>query len=531
MRRLGWGLGEPHLRGAISALRPYRGGPANENLNQLYSRLQKQIGYQASPDESPEDAEEMDDEPWSPDPILLSTLLMDGVDLLNTNAADKKWEALSDIIDEADGEKIVFFAQPVETVGVVAAFLEKRYRVKPAIIIGNQSDQERNDQVALFQSQVGPRFLVSSRAGGEGLNMQRARRLVHLDVPWNPMEMEQRVGRVHRFGSRKTIIVDTVVAAGSREVDMYKIARDKLRLISKQLDPDRFEALFSRVMSLVPPKELEDLMGDGAPTPFGVKEQNEIGRLVSEGYQSWSNFNDAYREQADEIRRIEPGQATWPDLANFLLKTGSAETANNVTVTKFEFSGGEVDAIEEDLPALRIGSRVYVCGDTGGLPAETERNERASALGLNIEDISVRLRDAFLPERATGAGAVRRNKELDNLLSQSTVAIISLLRHSIRFEGGSSTEEGLSLKTYLVDILGQSTELSAADGAAVIRLLFQAQKVRDVENNDITNTILETETTLVSLLRKPTQQQFSESIRHAVWPVASIWVHPSLPKS
>jgi SNF2 family DNA or RNA helicase len=68
--------------------------------------------------------------------------------------------------------------------------------------------------------------------------MQRARRLVHLDVPWNPMDLEQRVGRVHRFGSRKTIIVDTTVVAGSREVDMYRIAREKLALISSQLDPN-----------------------------------------------------------------------------------------------------------------------------------------------------------------------------------------------------------------------------------------------------------------------------------------------------
>ena len=61
--------------------------------------------------------------------------------------------------------------------------------------------------------------------------MQVARRLVHLDVPWNPMEMEQRIGRVHRFMSRRTILVDTVVAKDSREVDTYTFARAKLRTI------------------------------------------------------------------------------------------------------------------------------------------------------------------------------------------------------------------------------------------------------------------------------------------------------------
>src|SRR5262249_44336930 len=153
-------------------------------------------------------------------------------------------------------------ALPVETVTLVANYLTRRYGQLPAIIIGNQSEEERFNEVAKFQREDGPRFLVSSRAGGEGLNMQRARRLVHLDVPWNPMELEQRIGRIHRFGSKKTIVVDTVVAAGSREVDMYRIAREKLAMIATHLDPDQFETLFSRVMSVVPPKELEEVLGN-----------------------------------------------------------------------------------------------------------------------------------------------------------------------------------------------------------------------------------------------------------------------------
>src|SRR5262249_5068338 len=160
------------------------------------------------------------------------------------------------LIADAGNEKIVLFAQPVETVWVVAKFLESRYQESPAIILGDQSDDDRRKQVSQFQSRSGPQFLVSSRAGGEGLNLQSARRLIHLDVPWNPMELEQRVGRIHRFGSRKTVIVDTLVVAGSREVDMYRIARERLRLIASQLDPEQFETLFSRVMSLVPPAEL-----------------------------------------------------------------------------------------------------------------------------------------------------------------------------------------------------------------------------------------------------------------------------------
>ena len=118
------------------------------------------------------------------------------------------------------------------------------------MIIGGQTDQVRQAEIDRFWRPDGPRFLVSSRAGGEGINLQVARRLVHIDVPWNPMEMEQRVGRVHRFGSRETILVDTLVMRNSREEEMYAAADRKLRLIaSTMVEPDRVNALFARVMS------------------------------------------------------------------------------------------------------------------------------------------------------------------------------------------------------------------------------------------------------------------------------------------
>ncbi len=241
IRRLNWTTDNQALSSALKALRPFRGGPTDESLHSLYERFFKQAGAQILQDGSFDDDEEVRDDIWKPDANTLARLPNQGVDLIHSPAASAKWDALARIIAEAGHEKIVLFAQPVETVSVVAAFLEQRYRQKPAIIIGNQSDDERRVQVASFQAQNGPQFLVSSRAGGEGLNMQSARRLVHLDVPWNPMELEQRVGRIHRFGSRQTIIVETLVAKGSREVDMYRIARERLGLIASQLDPEQFE--------------------------------------------------------------------------------------------------------------------------------------------------------------------------------------------------------------------------------------------------------------------------------------------------
>ena len=165
MRRLGWTLSNNPLRAAIAALRPYRGGEPDEPLESLFARLQKQVGAQVLQEDVLGDDEDLEEEVWRPNPSSLGSLLYDAVALLRTPAASAKWDALLPLIEEAGDERIVFFAQPVETVAVVAAFLEQRYGQRPSVIIGNQSEEERRSQVAAFQAEGGRRFLVSSRAG------------------------------------------------------------------------------------------------------------------------------------------------------------------------------------------------------------------------------------------------------------------------------------------------------------------------------------------------------------------------------
>ena len=236
VRRLHWTIENPDLGVALAALRPYRGGPATEPLPSLYSRSSSPMNL---PDEV-EDAEEVaerEEAGWFPDGHFLAQLLHEGVRLKINGLTKTNGIPWSNFSGTPGGEKVVCFCQPVETVEVVACEIERCFGERPAIIIGGQSDAERDAQVAAFRDRHGRRFLVSSRAGGEGINLQISRRLIHLDVPWNPMEMEQQVGRVHRFGSRETILVNTIVVAGTREADAYRIAREKLSRIVGEFSP------------------------------------------------------------------------------------------------------------------------------------------------------------------------------------------------------------------------------------------------------------------------------------------------------
>lgn len=523
IRRLKWDLTRDELKIAILALRPYRGGPVDESAEDLYLRLKKQIGLQAEYDASVQDSEEIEEDDWKPDPILIGALMHEALRLLESGASNTKWDALKKIIYAAPGEKIVFFAQPVETVGVVAAFLEKEYNVKPSLVIGNQSDSERTAEVSRFQSDHGPRFLVASKAGTEGLNMQKARYLVHLDVPWNPMEMEQRIGRVHRFGSKKTIIVETVVAAGSREVDMYRIAREKLQVIAKQLDPEEFENLFSRVMALVPPEELEEIIISSVSESFSTEESEEIGRLVTQGFSSWKEFDEAYRHEAERIKALDPGESTWNDLGNFMIKFGGATPGENVNLTTFQCVNDEIETSIEELPSIILKEKTFVCGDTSGSPAEKKDGAIASPLGLNIEEVQDVLRTTFLLSQEKGAGIIRRTSELDKYL-KGCKGILVFLRQAIKYGSGLGNEYHLSFQMYAVNNSADYWELNPNQRAQVVRLLLDASRVKVIPDNALVEVLSTLENKIMQELRVPSEKDREDGIRYAIWPVAALIV-------
>jgi len=100
----------------------------------------------------------------------LNGLMAEGLHVLKAFAS-RKWDFLNEhVLANADGEQVVLFAQPIETVCALARYLEQQFGRKPAMIIGGQTDAGRQQQRDLFWRKDGPRFLVSSRAGGESIS-------------------------------------------------------------------------------------------------------------------------------------------------------------------------------------------------------------------------------------------------------------------------------------------------------------------------------------------------------------------------
>lgn len=520
--RAGWTLTDPSLAEAISALRPYRLGSPEEPLPSLFMRIQKEVARQQVEGDL-EDIEEEPDE-LNQETSALQALLVEGTYLVRT-AGDDKWEVVKERLLKAAGdEKIVLFAQPVETVTALARYLHRITGKAPAIILGGQSDAERTTQVESFRDPNGPQFLVSSRAGGEGINLQVARRLIHIDVPWNPMDMEQRVGRVHRFGSRQTILVDTLVVKDSREADAYRIAREKLhRIASAMVEPERFEAIFSRVMCLVPPETLQSVLINQPTAPFSADEQERIAKMVQEGFQVWKDFHQRFGEQQKRIRAQDPGLAEWSDIATFLKLNARAEFASGYTTLRFTLAEGDVQSSQQSATVLRLSdSKVYACGDFGGLPVTGPDGRYASPLGLNVKVVSDALREAGFPSLPTGAAHVRWNAEAPRpaLLQGSPVGILGFSRQTLRTDKLGWSEQSSSLVLYAVRSGEPPRRIEGSEKQALVRGLVQATvRVKPELHDGLLSEMRAQDAALAYELRRPTDSEVQSGIRHAVSPI------------
>lgn len=524
--RAGWSLDQGALRASIGALRPYRAGAIDESVSSLFERLRKEVGCSDEMEDLEEVADDdADDGRWSPSPVALEIALAEGLKLLKTQA-DAKWQVLkSKVLDLYSDEKIVLFAQPIETVTALARYLEKLDGRAPAMIIGGQSQAERMAQVEHFRRPEGPRFLVSSKAGGEGLNLQVARVLVHVDVPWNPMDLEQRVGRVHRFMSKRTIQVYTLVVQDSREVHIYSAARDKLRKVASALDAERFEELFGRVMALVPPEELTGVLVRGAVGPLEDRDVDALGQLVTAGYRRWEKFHDEFAESQQRIHAVAAGGARHEDLARFAKDHLGAREAAGFSRLRFREVGQEVEESSDLVEVIEIEGKIYACGDHSGSPVTDSRGVRAEQLGVNLPMVQDALRRLGLGHEPAGGAHIQLARG-SSLLPRSSgpVGLLVYARSVLSLENVSCREIGLELRAFFIDAEGGVGAVAESQLGPLVRELLDAKVRRDsARPPELMAEMRKASERLTLQLRQPPDR----GKRYALFPLLAAIVEPA----
>lgn len=151
---------------------------------------------------------------------------------------DKKWSELSHILRDnviardASGKprKLIVFTEHRDTLEYLAWRI-KELIGKPEAVVSIHGGVRRNERRAItaeFTSNPGCQIMLATDAAGEGLNLQAAHLMVNYDLPWNPNRIEQRFGRIHRIGQSEVCRLWNLVAANTREGEVFATLLNKI---------------------------------------------------------------------------------------------------------------------------------------------------------------------------------------------------------------------------------------------------------------------------------------------------------------
>lgn len=149
------------------------------------------------------------------------------IDLGRRIECSAKEARLLELLRERRQDKTLVFASFRQTL----AALEQRLQeagIPFTVFSGSQSEKAKDEAVQAFHDQVP--VMLCSESGGEGRNLQFANTLINFDLPWNPMRIEQRIGRIHRIGQTRDVFIFNLCTVGSLEERILDLLNDKIRM-------------------------------------------------------------------------------------------------------------------------------------------------------------------------------------------------------------------------------------------------------------------------------------------------------------
>lgn len=167
----------------------------------------------------------------------LENLITQAAELLE---GDKKLrvfiEQLVYIIDNNQtGTKVLIFTEYRATQSYLQTVLHEHFGDGCVELInGSQSHDERRSAIRRFEDEA--QFLISTEAGGEGINLQRqCHVMINYDLPWNPMRLVQRIGRLYRYGQKERVIVFNIHAPETIDAHVVGIMYQRLAQVARDM--------------------------------------------------------------------------------------------------------------------------------------------------------------------------------------------------------------------------------------------------------------------------------------------------------
>jgi len=241
--------------------------------------------------------------------------------LYNRQQEEKKFQELQNLLKANGvldkGEKLVIFTEHKDTLLYLEERLTRSGGYKVATIHGGKLVDERRKAQWDF-AKPDTQILIGTDAAGEGINLQFCRLLINWDIPWNPNRLEQRMGRIHRYGQKQDVLVFNLVAGNTREGKVLERLLKKLDIIREGMGDDRVYDVIQDVLENVNLDDIINSIFNGKETALNqfldqddekikAKFKEKIAEQKNKLAHSPVDFKDArvLKEHSDE-KRLQP---------------------------------------------------------------------------------------------------------------------------------------------------------------------------------------------------------------------------------
>lgn len=175
--------------------------------------------------------------------------------------------------------KILIFTESKDTLDYLAKKI-RSWGYSTNIIHGGMKLEERVRAESIFKNET--QVLIATEAAGEGINLQFCNMMINYDLPWNPNRLEQRMGRIHRYGQQKEVFIFNLVSHDTREGKVMKRIFEKLDEIKNTLQSDK---VFDVIGEVFYGKNLSQLFLEAAANVRNIDEiLNEVDIKVDEKF-------------------------------------------------------------------------------------------------------------------------------------------------------------------------------------------------------------------------------------------------------
>lgn len=194
----------------------------------------------------------------------------------------RKNKVLLKLIRSTSGKKIIF-VKFLGTVEHLSEFLSWQ-QISHALFHGSMDNRSKDEQIRSFRKEKD--VLVTTEIGGEGRNLQFCHQMINYDLPWNPMKIEQRIGRIHRIGQEKEVMIYNLCAAGSVEDYILEVLDRKINMFEMVIG--EIDMIMGRVRG---EKDFSDTVYDiWIRSSSEAERKKEFGQLAARLKRSKSSY-------------------------------------------------------------------------------------------------------------------------------------------------------------------------------------------------------------------------------------------------